>query len=94
MGGSYGGYATLAGLTFTPDNLCLRGGHRRTFQSRNPALHHPALLGADGEAFPRTHGDPNTEEGRAILRAASPLYKADQIKRPLLMRRKGPMIRG
>jgi dipeptidyl aminopeptidase/acylaminoacyl peptidase len=30
-------------------------------------------------------GDPTTEEGRAILRAASPLYKADQIVRPLLI---------
>ena len=30
-------------------------------------------------------GDPSTDEGRAILRAASPLYKADQIVRPLLI---------
>ena len=30
-------------------------------------------------------GDPTTEEGRAILRAASPLHKADQIVRPLLI---------
>ena len=30
-------------------------------------------------------GDPTTEEGKAILRAASPLYKADQIVRPLLI---------
>jgi dipeptidyl aminopeptidase/acylaminoacyl peptidase len=30
-------------------------------------------------------GDPTTDEGKAILRAASPLYKADQIVRPLLI---------
>ena len=28
---------------------------------------------------------PSVEEGKAILRAASPLYKADQIVRPLLI---------
>ena len=30
-------------------------------------------------------GDPTTEEGRKLLDAASPLYKADQIKKPLLI---------
>jgi dipeptidyl aminopeptidase/acylaminoacyl peptidase len=30
-------------------------------------------------------GDPTTAEGQALLRAHSPLFKADQIKRPLLI---------
>jgi dipeptidyl aminopeptidase/acylaminoacyl peptidase len=30
-------------------------------------------------------GDPGTPEGLAMLRAASPLYKADKIKKPLLI---------
>ena len=34
MGGSYGGYATLVGLTFTPDDVRLRRRHRRPVQPR------------------------------------------------------------
>src|SRR3546814_10960357 len=30
-------------------------------------------------------GNPNTEEGLALLKAASPLYKADRIVKPLLI---------
>ena len=30
-------------------------------------------------------GDPRTEEGRRLLRSRSPLYKADQITKPLLI---------
>jgi dipeptidyl aminopeptidase/acylaminoacyl peptidase len=30
-------------------------------------------------------GNPNTEEGLALLKAASPLYKADRIIKPLLI---------
>ena len=35
--------------------------------------------------FHERMGDPNTEEGLALLKAASPLYKADQITKPLLI---------
>ena len=35
--------------------------------------------------FVRSMGDPDTAEGQALLKERSPLTKADQIKRPLLI---------
>ena len=35
--------------------------------------------------FHERMGDPGTEEGLALLKAASPLYKADKITKPLLI---------
>jgi len=85
MGGSYGGYATLAGLTFTPETFAcgvdiVGPSNLETLLSTIPPYWGPMV-----KLFHERMGDPNTEEGRAILRAASPLYKADQIKRPLLI---------
>ncbi len=85
MGGSYGGYATLAGLTFTPDKFAcgvdiVGPSNLETLLSTIPPYWAPIV-----QMFHTRMGDPNTEEGRAILRAASPLYKADQIIRPLLI---------
>ena len=37
------------------------------------------------QQFHQRMGDPNTEEGRALLRERSPLYKAGDIVRPLLI---------
>jgi dipeptidyl aminopeptidase/acylaminoacyl peptidase len=37
------------------------------------------------EQFYRRYGDVRTEEGRAFLRSRSPLYKADQILKPMLI---------
>ena len=85
MGGSYGGYAGSRGRGLHAHHLRLRGGHRRPLQPGDPAGHHPALLGGRRKQIYSRMGDPSTDEGRAILRAASPLYKADQIVRPLLI---------
>ncbi len=37
------------------------------------------------EQFHRRYADVRTEEGRAFLRSRSPLYKADQIRKPMLI---------
>jgi dipeptidyl aminopeptidase/acylaminoacyl peptidase len=37
------------------------------------------------DQFYGRYGDPRTEEGRAFLRSRSPLYKTDQIKKPMLI---------
>jgi dipeptidyl aminopeptidase/acylaminoacyl peptidase len=85
MGGSYGGYATLAGLAFTPD-LYAAGvdivGPSNIFTLLESV---PAYWEA-GKAF--LHGmvgDPNTEEGKKLIREASPLFSADKITKPLLI---------
>ena len=85
MGGSYGGYATLAGLTFTPEKFAcgvdiVGPSNLETLLSTIPPYWAPMV-----KIFHERMGDPNTEEGLALLRAASPLYKADQIVKPLLI---------
>ena len=85
MGGSYGGYAALAGVTFTPTTFAcavdiVGPSNLETLLSTIP----PYWEAGRKQMYSRM-GDPTTEEGRAVLRAASPLYKADQIVRPLLI---------
>ena len=85
MGGSYGGYATLAGLTFTPEVFAcgvdiVGPSNLETLLETIPPYWAPLV-----KTFHERMGDPRTEEGRALLRAASPLYKADKITKPLLI---------
>lgn len=85
MGGSYGGYAALAGLAFTPTTFAcavdiVGPSNLETLLGTIP----PYWEAGKKQMYSRM-GDPTTEEGKAILRAASPLYKADQIVRPLLI---------
>jgi dipeptidyl aminopeptidase/acylaminoacyl peptidase len=85
MGGSYGGYAVLAGMTFTPDryrcgvDLFGISNVETTLKSLPP--YWESLRGQ----FYRSMGDPRTPEGMAHLKRTSPLYKAAAIKRPLLI---------
>jgi dipeptidyl aminopeptidase/acylaminoacyl peptidase len=85
MGGSYGGYATLAGLAFTPDRFAcgvdiVGPSNLNTLLATIP----PYWEAGKAQMYARM-GDPNTPEGQALLKERSPLYKADQIKRPLLI---------
>lgn len=85
MGGSYGGYATLAGLAFTPDKFAcgvdiVGPSNLETLLKTIPPYWAPLV-----KQFHDRMGNPNTEEGLALLRAASPLYKADKIIKPLLI---------
>jgi dipeptidyl aminopeptidase/acylaminoacyl peptidase len=85
MGGSYGGYATLAGLTYTPTTFAcgvdiVGPSNLETLLSTIP----PYWEAGRKQLYGRV-GDPTTEAGRAVLREASPLFKADRIVRPLLI---------
>ena len=85
MGGSYGGYATLAGLAFTPETFAcgvdiVGPSNLETLLETIPPYWAPIV-----KLFHERMGDPNSEEGLALLKAASPLYKADQITKPLLI---------
>lgn len=85
LGGSYGGYATLAGLTMTPE-LYAAGvdivgpSNLETLIDSIPAYWKPIM-----ESFYRRVGNPNTDEGKALLKQASPLNHVDNIKKPLLI---------
>jgi len=85
MGGSYGGYATLAGLTLTPDLYAcgvdiVGPSNLITLLETVPPYWVPVL-----NMFRTRMGDDRTEEGRALLTERSPLTHVDKIKRPLLI---------
>ncbi len=85
MGGSYGGYATLAGLAFTPDVYACGVdivGPSNIFT----LLESVPAYWESGRAFLYGMvGDPNTEEGKKLIKDASPLFSVDKINKPLLI---------
>ncbi len=85
MGGSYGGYATLVGLTFTPDVFAcgvdiVGPSNLRTLLETIPPYWAPMIT-----MFTTRVGDHRTEEGRKLLESRSPLNFVDKIKKPLLI---------
>ncbi|WP_267432842.1 S9 family peptidase [Sphingomonas sp. GM_Shp_1] len=85
MGGSYGGYATLAGLTFTPEKFACGVdivGPSNLFTLLKTI---PPYWEAGKQQFYKRMGDPTTEEGRALLKERSPLTFVDRIRKPLLI---------
>ncbi|KAF8980538.1 hypothetical protein BGZ52_003833 [Haplosporangium bisporale] len=85
-GGSYGGYAVLAGLTFTPDVFCcgvdlVGPSNLASFVENIP----PYWSSMSQTLILRLGGDPKTEEGRKFLLECSPLTHVDKIKKPLLI---------
>jgi dipeptidyl aminopeptidase/acylaminoacyl peptidase len=85
MGGSYGGYATLAGLAFTPDVYA--AGVSIVGPSNLITLLNsiPPYWEAIRTTFHERMGNPNTPEGKAQLVRQSPLTSATRIKAPLLV---------
>ncbi len=84
-GGSYGGYATLVGLTFTPDvfacGVDIVGPSSIVTLIRSvPAYWLPLIT-----TFTKRVGDPSTPEGLAFLESRSPLHRVGEIRRPLLI---------
>jgi dipeptidyl aminopeptidase/acylaminoacyl peptidase len=84
-GGSYGGYAVLAGLTFTPERFACGVDIVGPSNLQTLLGSIPPYWKAFYEDMVRRMGDPRTEEGRKLLAERSPLTYADRIKRPLLI---------
>lgn len=85
MGGSYGGYAALVGLTFTPEKFAcaidLVGiSNLVTFINTIPEYWKPWK-----SLWKTRMGDFDTPEGLQFLEERSPLNRADRIVRPLLI---------
>lgn len=83
MGGSYGGYATLAGLTFTPEVFAcgvdiVGPSNLITLINSVPPYWKPMM-----SMFAHRVGNIETEED--FLKSRSPLFYADQITKPLLI---------
>lgn len=82
-GGSYGGYAALAGATLTPDLFCcavdiVGPSNLLTFIRTVPPYWSSYLT-----ILHERVGNPDTEE--EFLKSRSPLFKADRIRIPLLI---------
>ena len=85
MGGSYGGYATLAGLTFTPDTFAC-GVDIVGPSNLNTLLSTvPPYWASFFEQLAKRMGEPRNDAGKKWLTDRSPLTRADQIKKPLLI---------
>jgi dipeptidyl aminopeptidase/acylaminoacyl peptidase len=85
MGGSYGGYATLAGLAFTPDAFCCGVDIVGPSNLETLLATIPPYWAAFFENLARRVGDPRTEAGRKLLKERSPLHAAGAISKPLLI---------
>ena len=84
-GGSYGGYATLAGVAFTPDLYAaavdyVGVSNLFTFLQTIPPYWKPYL-----EMMYEMVGNPNNEQDSIRMREASPVFHVDKIKTPLLI---------
>ena len=85
FGISFGGYSALAGLTFTPElfacGVDLVGpSNLITFLQTLPPYWEPMR-----KMFTERIGDPESEEGRALLEKHSPINYVDKICKPLLI---------
>ena len=82
-GGSYGGYAVLAGLTFTPDLYAcgvdyVGVSNLFTFMETIPPYWKPYL-----QSLYEMVGHP--EKDKELLKSASPVFHVDKIKAPLMI---------
>jgi dipeptidyl aminopeptidase/acylaminoacyl peptidase len=85
LGGSYGGYATLAGVAFTPDLYAaavaiVAPSNLTTLLNAIP----PYWEAGRRQMYTRM-ADPGTPDGKAKLEKQSPLFSADKIKTPLMV---------
>ena len=85
-GGSYGGYAALVGMTFTPEVFAcgvavVAISNLVTFYETVPPYWKLSVM----PLFHKYVGNPTAAEDRRRLEARSPLFKADQVRRPVLL---------
>lgn len=86
MGGSYGGYAALVGVTFTPDVFAAAVdvvgiSDLAAFMRSQPDFVRPHLV----NNWYRYVGDPADPEQEADMLARSPISRADQVRTPLMV---------
>ncbi len=85
FGGSYGGYAALAGAAFTPDL------YRCAIDECGPSnlftllASIPPYWDVMRSIFVTRVGNPDDPKDKELLTAASPLFSADKIKIPMLI---------
>ena len=85
LGGSYGGYAALAGVAFTPDLYAAAVSIVGPSNLMTLLASIPPYWEAGRKMFHMRMGDPTTAAGRQQLERQSPLFSAAKIKTPLLV---------
>lgn len=85
MGGSYGGYATLAGVAFTPDVYAAAVSIVGPSNLITLMESIPPYWEAARKLFAARMGDVSTPDGKKQLERQSPLNAAQKIKTPLLV---------
>lgn len=98
LGASYGGYESLAALTFTPDyftccvSICgpsnlktVLGSVPEFWEFTSKPLSDHTMFFTKQAFITSMGGNPNDEEGARYLEKCSPLNHLDQIKVPLLL---------
>jgi dipeptidyl aminopeptidase/acylaminoacyl peptidase len=84
-GGSYGGYSALVGMTFTPDvfacGVSVVGMSNLVTLLENAPPHWKLWM----PLFHKYVGDPGRPEDRPRLEAKSPLFRARDVTRPILI---------
>jgi len=85
MGGSYGGYATLAGVTFTPELYTAAVDIVGPSNLITLLESIPPYWESIRKVFAERMGDSSTPEGKALLEERSPLHFANKIRTPLLV---------
>lgn len=85
MGASYGGYATLAGVAFTPDIYHAAVSYVGPSNLLTLLAAIPPYWEAGRRQMYTRMADPNTAAGKAKLEKQSPLNSVDKIKTPLLV---------
>lgn len=83
VGGSYGGYAALAGVAFTPDTFCCAVDLFGICNLFTRASNAAPYLAPWVALINKRVGDPVADE--AMMRERSPLFSAHRIKKPMLI---------
>jgi dipeptidyl aminopeptidase/acylaminoacyl peptidase len=83
MGSSFGGYATLVGMTLTPEVFAAGVSNVGISSLLTVARNRPAYWSPSRGVYARRVGDPVKDE--ELLRSRSPLYFADRVQAPLLI---------
>lgn len=79
VGGSYGGYATLVGMTMTPERFACG------VSLVGPSNLERFMPHWNVDRMSKVVGDPRTDAGRAFLRSRSPINFAANTKHPVLI---------
>ncbi|HEY3835127.1 MAG TPA: alpha/beta fold hydrolase [Bryobacteraceae bacterium] len=85
LGGSYGGYATLAGVAFTPDLYAAAVDIVGPSNLNTMLDSIPPYWEAGRKLLYARMADPTTTQGKQWLDERSPLFSADKIRTPLLV---------